>query len=102
MVNDTDKLSAILPYIRAMDEETKKRLDRLRQANGSGAGAGGMGYGDLLDRIYEVHARFQKDKDEQCKPLLDKVRFVEEKIQGQCAEEINKLVDKTMGALRRS
>ena len=102
MVNDTEKLSTILPYIRAMDEETKRRLDRLRQSNGNGLTIAGLGYGDLLDKIYEVHARFQKEKEEQCRPWLEKVREMEEKIQGQCTEEVNKLVEKTIGPLRRS
>lgn len=102
MTNDTEKLSTILPYIRALDEETKRRLDRFRQANGNGTSLVGFGYGELLDKIYEVHARFQQEKQEQCRPLMDRISEIEGKIQGQCVEEIHHLVEKTVSSLKRS
>ncbi len=101
MVNDSERLTTILPYIRAMDEETKKKLERLRQSNGSGASISGIGYGELLDRIYEVHSKFQKEKDEHCRPLLDKVHSIESKLQDQCSQEIQSLVEKIVAPLRK-
>lgn len=102
MVNDTEKLTTILQYIRVLDEETKKKLEKLRQANGNGAELAGVPYGVLLDRMYEVHARYQKEKEEQCRALAEKIRGIEKKLQDQCAEEIGKLVEKSLVPPRKA
>ena len=96
MVNDTEKLSTLLPYIRALDEETRKKLEKLRQANGNGAELAAVPYGDLLDMIYEVHARYQKEKEQQCRALAEKITGIEKKLQDQCAGEIGRLVGKSL------
>ena len=96
MVNDTEKLTTILHYIRGLDEETKKKLEKLRQANGGGADLAGVPYGTLLDMMYEVHARYQKEKEHQCRALAEKITGIEKKLQDQCAEEIGKLVEKSL------
>ncbi len=98
MVNNSDKLTIILPYMRSMDDETKKRLEKLRQANGSGASIAVTGYGELLDKIYKVHEKFEKEKDEQCRALMQKVNQIQKKLQDQCFEEIIRLVEKTLAS----
>ena len=102
MVTDSEKLTTILPYMRAMDEETKKRLERLRQSNGGGVALAGIGYGELLERIYALHARYEKEKEEQCRALAQKMGQIEEKIRQQCADEINILVEKAVSGIKKS
>ena len=102
MVSDSEKLSTILPYVRAMDEETKRRLDRLRQSNGSGAQFAGVGYGELLDRIYEAHAKFEREKEIHCRPLLDKIQVIENRLREQCTQQIDEIVEKVIAPLKKS
>ena len=102
MVSDSEKLSTLLPYIRAMDDETKKKLERLRQSNGNGANVAGIGYGELLDKIYEVHAKFEKERQEHCRPLLDKLQSIQNELQERCMQEIQLLVEKVVAPLRKS
>ena len=102
MVSDSEKLSTILPYVRAMDEETKRRLERLRQSNGSGAQFASVGYGELLDKIYQVHAKFEKEKETHCRPLLDKIQVIHSRLQEQCKQQIEELVEKVVAPLKKS
>ncbi len=100
-INDSEKLSTILTYVRRMDEETKKKLEKLRQANGSGAAIADLAYGALLEKMYAVHSKFQKELDEQCRPLREKINTIENRLNAKCNGEIQQLVEKALSPMHK-
>ncbi len=101
MASDSEKLSTILPYIRAMGEDVRRRLDRFRQNDGNGTSFAGFGYVELLDKIYELHLKYQKETADQCQPLKEKIRGIEEKLHEHCSQDITELVEKTLAGPKK-
>lgn len=97
MANDAEKLEVISGYYRLLDEDTKRRLERIKQMEGAGRSLLPVGYGQLLAGIYDIHIRFEKEKDLKCAQYKEIIEKIKSETHGECIDEIRKFLVSNIG-----
>ena len=102
MANDAEKLEVISGYYKLLEEDIRRRLDRIKQSEGAGRSLLPLGYSQILDHIYEIHLKFEKEKYNQCAKYKEIIEKIKAHTQNECFEEIKSFLLNNIGGIKRT
>ncbi|HRZ86740.1 MAG TPA: hypothetical protein P5287_02900 [bacterium] len=92
MASDAEKLEVISGYYRLLDEEARRRLERLKQSDGLARHFSPLGYAQVLDSIYDIHIKHEADRVRKCAEYEKLIAQINLDAQRECVEEIRRFV----------
>ena len=102
MTNDAEKLEVISGYYRMLDDDMRRRLDRIRQSDGNAKHFSPLGYSQILDNMYEIHLKHEQVKEKKCAEYERIIEKIKSDSQRDCIDEIKKFVSDNIGSLKKS
>jgi 23S rRNA maturation mini-RNase III len=102
MANDAEKLEVISRYYRLLDEEVRRRLDRIKQSDGIAKQFSSLGYSQILEHIYEIHLRHEQVKDQKCFAHKQTIEQIKADAQHDCLDEIKMFIRDNIGSMKKT
>jgi len=101
MANDAEKLEVISGYYRMLDDDVRRRLDRIKQSDGNAKHFSQLGYSQILENMYEIHLRHEQAKEQKCAEHLKIIEKIKCESQRDCIEEIKKFISDNIGSAKK-
>lgn len=102
MTNDAEKLEVISGYYRMLDEDVRRRLDRIKQSDGNAKHFSPLGYSQILDTIFEIHLKHEQAKDEKCAEYEKIIERIKADAHRGCIEEIKRFIGDNIGSMKKT